>query len=108
MTKVKARTPASLRHDSDIEEDYLICEVVGSGTSGVVHRLVNKRSSEEFAGKLLDVSNEGNIKDVNTEVMRLLEHSSESTIQIFGTYFFHNQAWVSVTTKQGPDPPSCF
>lgn len=67
-----------------------------SGTSGVVYKLVEKKdNSRVFAGKQLDISNEENRRDVNTEVQRLIQYSSTSTIQIYATYYFQDSAWVS-------------
>lgn len=88
-------TAESLRHDSDISDDYWVGDVLGAGTSGVVHKLVQKDTSIEYAGKLLDVSNTENLNDFNLEVTRLIEFASQSTIQVFATYFLEDKAWVS-------------
>jgi serine/threonine protein kinase len=88
-------TPAMLAHSSDIEKDYLICEVLGAGTSGQVYRLVKKENSEVYAGKVMDISDEDNRGDVDVEVERLIEFASEATIEVFATYRFEHRAWVS-------------
>jgi hypothetical protein len=94
MASQKKRTVQSLKRESDIEGAYFVHEQLGSGTSGEVYRLVRKENSLIYAGKLLDISNEENLKDVNTEVQRLLDYSFASTIQIFETYYFEGRAWV--------------
>ena len=87
----------SFTHNSDIEEDYIVGEELGRGTSGVVHHLIKRDTLEVFAGKALDISNADNLNDVNTEVKRLVDNSSESTIEIYATYFYQDRAWVSET-----------
>lgn len=87
-------SPDSLRHNSDIEVDYDVLEVLGGGTSGVVHRLVKRDTHAIYAGKVLDVSSEDNAKDFVVEVQRLMDFASEYTVQVFATYNLGDEAWV--------------
>jgi hypothetical protein len=108
-----ARTAAGICQEMSVMEHYEVCEVLGEGTSGTVHRLKRRKTTtpsltysdnvstnvegEVFAGKRLDASSEQNVKDFYVEVQRLLDFSSESTIEVYGSYLFEGEAWVSIS-----------
>ena len=95
VMKEKKQISNDLKCNYNIEDDYIIGDVIGEGAAGSVYLLTKKDTLQIFAGKRLDASNETSTQEVETEVRRLVECSSAFTIKLFACYFFDNIAWVS-------------
>lgn len=99
----ESRATDLLIDTKELNSKYDLKEIIGSGTSSTVYRAVHKRTGQEFAMKIVDVSGEHGedlAQQMREETMREIEilkrcHGNENIIQLY-EYFKTNSNIIMV------------